>query len=168
MARAGYSVTAQTRTGRGFQGLHTHLHRASHLKCQHHKAVRGPERFLHVSQLTTRLISQSNKPQTPTPNRPMGPYKCLSKLREFSRLTATPSVCSAQRQADVNDLHRIHPRKTMGRISKQMGGDGRVRKYGHVRSPRFPGVRISSMSSQRKTFRSCLTLLCVKSLCWSL
>jgi len=68
MARVGKSLTAQMRTGRGFLGHQAHFYQTSHLKRHRDKAAHRPEWFLHVKRLTARILSQTNKPQTPTSN----------------------------------------------------------------------------------------------------
>jgi hypothetical protein len=94
MARVRKSLTAQTRTVRCFLGHQAYLYRTPRLKRHCHKTARRPEWLFHVKRLTTRIISQTNKPQTPTPNRPVRPYECLGELREFQGSITAPSVRS--------------------------------------------------------------------------
>jgi len=79
MAHVGKSLTAQTRTGRGFLGHQAHFCQTSHLKRHCDKAARRPEWFLHVKRLTAGILSQTDKPQTPTPNRFVRPHECLGE-----------------------------------------------------------------------------------------
>lgn len=68
MTRVDKSLTAQMRSGRGFLSHQAHFYQTSHLKRHRDKAVHRPECLLHVKRLTAEILSQTNKPQTPTPN----------------------------------------------------------------------------------------------------
>ena len=89
--------------------------------------------ILHMGRLTARLIPQTNKPQSRASNRLVCPYERLRELREFGGVIAPPSVRSAQRQANVNDLYSIHANKASGRVSRPTAGRKGVRGYGCVR-----------------------------------